>query len=31
MFVDEETSHSDLVEALFRRGGPPQLENSPAQ
>lgn len=31
MFFGEETSHSDLVEALFSCGGPPQLENCPTQ
>lgn len=31
MFFYDETSHSDLVEALFSRGGPPQLENCPTR
>lgn len=31
MFFDEETSRSDLVEALFSCGSPPQLENCLAQ
>lgn len=31
MFFYEETSRGDLVGALFRRGGPPPLQNSPTQ